>query len=184
MADSFDGARAEMGPSLAGTSMARRVITAIVITYLLAVLQTTLGHQIAILGVAPDLLFLWTVAVGLLSGSTAGALVGFGSGLLQGGLTQAWVGAFAMSKTISGFSAGWLATKLLREHWAVPSLCAALLTLVNDGIFLLISGAGGGGQPGRTLALRVLYHGALAPIAFALTAQGRRVLLGRREELA
>ena len=57
--------------------MARVVVAGVIVTYALAVLQATLGGQMAIHGVAPDLLFLWTICVGLLSGGPAGALVGF-----------------------------------------------------------------------------------------------------------
>ena len=34
------------------------------------------------------------------------------------------------------------------------------------------------------IGVRVVYHGLLAPVAFALVARGRRALLGRPEEVA
>ena len=73
--------------------MTRCIISGLVVTYLLAVAQTALGGRMAVRGVPPDLLFVWTVVIGLLSGRTAGALVGFGGGLLEGSLTQAWTSA-------------------------------------------------------------------------------------------
>ena len=164
--------------------MSRCIIAGVIVTYLLAVLQTTLGGFLAIRGVAPDLLLVWTICIGLLSGRTAGAVIGFGCGLLEGGLMQTWIGAFAMSKALSGFGAGALATKLFRENWAVPSVSAALLTALNEVVFLLVSRADSWSHAGHIIALRMAYHAVLAPIMFALTIRGRRALVGRREEAA
>jgi rod shape-determining protein MreD len=164
--------------------MARVVVAGVIVTYVLAVLQATLGGRMAIHGVAPDLLFLWTICVGLLSGGPAGALVGFGAGLMEGSLQHQWVGAYGISKTLSGLGAGLLATKMFKENWVVPLVCAVLLTVVNEVVFLVFSGAGGWEQASRIIGVRVVYHGALAPVAFALVRRGRRALLGRPEEAA
>jgi len=164
--------------------MARCIIAGVIVTYLLAVLQTTLGGVFAIRGVSPDLLLIWTICLGLLSGRTPGALIGFACGLLEGGLTQAWIGAFAISKALTGFGAGVLATKLFRENWAVPSVSAAVLTLFNDVTFLLVSRADSWPHAVHVIAMRMAYHAVLAPVLFVLTIRVRRVLLGRREETA
>jgi rod shape-determining protein MreD len=164
--------------------MARCIIAGVIVTYLLAVFQTTLGGVIAIRGVSPDLLLTWTVCLGLLSGRTAGALIGFAGGLLEGSLAQAWIGAFAISKALSGFGAGVLATKLFRENWAVPSVSAAALTLLNELAFLLVSRADGWPHAAHIIVVRMAYHAVLAPILFVLTVRVRRALLGHREEAA
>jgi rod shape-determining protein MreD len=164
--------------------MARCIIAGVAVTYFLAVIQTTIGEFLMIRGVAPDLLLVWAICVGLLSGSSVGALIGFGCGLLEGGLTQMWMGAFAISKALSGFGAGVLATKLFKENWAVPSVAAVVLTLVNEAAFLFVSRAGSGAHAGRIVLVRLIYHAVLAPFMFALTVRGRRALVGRGEELA
>jgi rod shape-determining protein MreD len=164
--------------------MARCIVAGVIATYLLAVFQTTIGELMMIRGVTPDLLFVWTVCLGLLSGRTAGALIGFGCGLLEGGLTQQWIGAFAISKALSGFGAGVLGAKLFKENWAVPSVAAALLTVANESVFVLVSSSDGWPRAGHLILVRSLYHAALAPIIFALTLRARRLLVGRREELA
>ncbi|MBE9566453.1 MAG: hypothetical protein IMF16_06870, partial [Proteobacteria bacterium] len=56
-------------------------------------------------------------------------------------------------------------------------------TVVNELVFLVFSGAGGWEQASRMIGVRVVYHGLLAPVAFALVARGRRALLGRPEEV-
>ena len=162
--------------------MARCIIAGVIVTYLLAVFQTTVGGICAIRGVSPDLLLVWVICLGLLSGRVPGALIGFACGLLEGGLAQAWIGAFAISKALSGFGAGVLATKLFRENWAVPSLSAAVLTLFNEVTFLLVSRADGWPHAAHIIAVRMAYHAVLAPVVFVLTVRVRRVLLGRREE--
>jgi len=164
--------------------MARCIIAGILTTYAIAVLQSTIAGRLAVWRVAPDLLFVWTVCVGLLYRAGPGALVGWGSGLLEGALQQRWIGAYAVSKTISGFLAGHLGTKMFKENWLVPLVCAGLLTLVNEAGFLLLSRGGVWPAAGRVVGVRVLYHAALAPFALAAVRRGHRLLMRGREEQA
>jgi len=163
--------------------MTRCVLAGVVTTYVLAVFQSTLGGRLAVAGVAPDLLFVWTVCIGLLSGAEAGAAVGFGSGFLEGGLQQAWIGALAVSKGASGFTAGLLSTKMFRDNWLVPPISAALLTLLNEAIFLALARGVEWQQAGQIVGVRVAYHALLAPIFFTLVARARRSFLGRHVEV-
>ncbi len=163
--------------------MARCIIAGVAVTYLLAVFQATLGGQLAVAGVSPDLLFVWTVCVGLLSGPRVGALVGFGAGVLEGSLRQSLVAALGLSKGLSGFAAGLLATKMFRENWLVPATSAGLLTLVNEAVFLLLSGHTAWPDTGRLIGGRALYHAALAPFVFALIVRARQALIGQRMEV-
>ena len=163
--------------------MARGIIAAALVTYALAVFQNTLGGFITIWGVSPDLLLVWTICVGLVSGRQAGAVAGFGAGLLEGGLQHAGIGAFAISKMLSGFGAGVLAARMFRENWLVPILSAGILTLVNEGVFLALYRSAEWTQAGRVIGLRVAYHAVLAPLAFAVTNRARRALMGQPEEV-
>ncbi len=163
--------------------MARCIIAGLLVTYALAVFQTTLGESLALSGVPPDLLFVWTATVGLLSGAHAGALAGFASGVLEGSLKQTWIGAFAISKALSGLAAGFLATKMFRENLLVPALAAAALTALNEGVFLLIARTAPWGDAGRIIGLRALYHALLAPFAFAAAARVRHALVGGPEKV-
>lgn len=162
--------------------MARCVIAGITVTYLLAVFQATLGSRLAVAGISPDLLFLWTLCLGLLSGPRVGAIVGFASGALEGSLRQHLIAALGMSKGLSGFAAGLLATKMFRENWLVQAISAALVTLLNETVFLLISRQGAWSDAGRLIVGRMIYHALLAPFAFALIARTRDAFLGQRSE--
>jgi rod shape-determining protein MreD len=163
--------------------MARCILAGVIVTYLLAVFQATLGARLSIAGVPPDLLFVWTVCVGLLGGTRAGVVVGFASGILEGSLRQSAIAALAISKGVSGLGAGLLATRLFRENWVVPALTGALLTLANEAVFLLLPG---GARPdaGKLVLGRVLYHAVLTPITFWLVMRARQALLGTRVEVS
>ncbi len=164
--------------------MALCVIAGVAVTYLLAVVQVTVGAKLAIGGVAPDLLFVWTVCLGLLSGPRVGTLTGFGCGLLEGALHQTMIGALAIGKAVSGCGAGLIAARLFRENWLVPALSAALLTAVNEVLVLLLSGGGAQGSFARTLLGRALYHALLAPIVFYLITRARQAMTGQRAEVS
>jgi len=164
--------------------MARRVIAGALATFLLAVLQTTLGSRLAVGGVAPDLLFVWTVCIGLSSGGRTGAVVGFGCGLLEGCLEQRSLRALAISKLLSGYGAGLLATKMFKENWLVPAVAAALLTLLNEGVRLLLSPSPAWLQADRILGTKVVYHAVLAPFACVLVSRTRRFLAARTAKAA
>jgi rod shape-determining protein MreD len=158
------------------TSMARAVALAALVTFALAIAQTTLGGRIAVWNVSPDLLLVWTMCLGLLAGPEAGAATGFASGALQGSLGQSLIGPLGISKTISGLAAGLLARRLFRDNWVVPAVCAVLVTVLNEAIFLLLCGLTNGPQAGRIIAVRAVYHAVLAPPCYAVTARGRRAL--------
>lgn len=163
--------------------MARCILAGVIVTYLLAVFQATLGARLSIAGVPPDLLFVWTVCVGLLGGTRAGIVVGFAAGILEGSLRQSAIAALAISKGVSGLAAGLLAMKLFRENWVVPALTGAVLTLANEAVFILVSG---GARPdaGKLVLGRVLYHAVLTPVAFWLVTRARQALLGTRVEVS
>jgi rod shape-determining protein MreD len=162
--------------------MARWIIAAVLVTFVIAVFQASLGGELAVWGVAPDLLLVWTICTGLLSGRHAGAAAGFGSGAIEGALQQSSIGALAISKAISGLLAGLLAAKMFKENWLVPAICAAVLTVSNEVVFVLLSGPGDWTRGGRVVAVRVVYHAVLAPIAFAATVRAWRAILGWRAE--
>ncbi len=158
--------------------MWRCIAAGVLVTYLVAVFQCTLGGSIEIRAVSPDLVLVWTLCVGLVSGPQAGALAGFGGGLVEGALAQKLTAAFAISKLTSGFVAGLLATRVFKEHWLVLVVGGIVLTLANEVIFLAVSWGWGARHAGQVLGMRMLYHAVLTPAGFALVSRARRSLRG------
>jgi rod shape-determining protein MreD len=156
--------------------MLRCLLAAIIVTYVLAVIQSTVGGRLAVLGVAPDLLLVWSICLGISSGAAAGAVAGWGSGLLEGCMQQAWLAPCAVSKAVSGFAAGELGARMHKDNWLVPAVCAMVLTVANEVIFLLLSRAGFSAHAARVIGVRICYHALLAPLALAAIGRGRRAL--------
>ncbi len=164
--------------------MARCIIVGVLVTYLVGVLQATLSTRFAVVGVSPDLPLVWGLCVGLLGGPRAGALAGFGAGLIEGALRQAEIGALSLSRGLGGLGAGLLATKMFRENWLMPVVCAVLMTLVSEAVLAVASRAGGWHLAGRIAGVRVVYHSLLTPVAVALADRACKSILGRRAEAA
>lgn len=163
--------------------MARCIAAVAVVTYLLAVFQATLGARLAVAGVSPDLVFVWTVCVGLVGGRRAGAYTGFGAGLLEGALRQALIGPLAISRGVTGFVAGLLAGKLFRDNWLVSVLAAVVLTILNETIQGLLAGPSSWSQAFRLLGGRIIYHAILTPVVLLLVSRGRQAIVGPHAEV-
>jgi rod shape-determining protein MreD len=165
--------------------MARRLAAGIIISYLLVVLQTTIGGRLALAGVAPDLLLVWVICIGLLGGPRIGMVAGFACGALEGSLLQSLIGPLAISKGIAGLGAGIISAGMSRDHRLVPPLAAALLTLVAEAAFLELSGLSGGwAHAARVIGVRTIYHAVLSAIAFAAVSRGWRATTEARREVA
>ena len=165
--------------------MARRLAAAAIISYLLAVLQTTIGGRLALAGVAPDLLLVWVICIGLLAGPRAGVVAGFACGALEGSLLQGSIGSLAISKGIAGLGAGIISASMSRDHWLVPPIAAILLTLVAEAAFLSLSGLSGcWAYAARVIGVRAVYHAVLSAIAFAAVSRGWRATTETGPEVA
>jgi rod shape-determining protein MreD len=162
--------------------MTRCIILGALATYLVAVLQATLSARFAVLGVPPDLPFLWSVALGILGGPHAGLLAGFGSGVIEGALRQTDIGALAIGRGASGFAAGLIAARMFRENPMVPAIVAAALTLLNEFALAILSHTHNWQHAGRVLGVRIMCHAVLAPVSVIVLGRLSRLLVRRRIE--
>jgi rod shape-determining protein MreD len=110
-----------------------------VILFLGAVLEGSISHRIAIASVPPDFLLVGTCCVALLTGRSAGALVGFLGGLLSGALAINSVGAFVVSRTLAGFFAGWSRRLLSPTLWATCLVVTCVCSFAAELTFLLVA---------------------------------------------
>lgn len=100
-------------------------------------IQTTLGSDLRVIQVAPDLMVLVVVCAGLTGGTEAGAWVGFWAGLLYDMfLTATPVGLSALTYCLIGASIGALRAGVLSEHRSLLPLAALAGTAASVLVFV------------------------------------------------
>jgi rod shape-determining protein MreD len=105
-----------------------------------ALVETTLGSDLRIAQVAPDLMVLVVICAGLTGGTEAGAWVGFWAGLLYDlFLTSTPIGLSALTYCLVGAGIGALRSSLLQERPALLPLAALFGTAAS---VLFFVGAG------------------------------------------
>ena len=126
----------------------------------MAVVETTLGSDLRVLHVAPDLMVLLVICAGLTGGTEAGAWVGFWTGLLYDMfLTGTPIGLSALTYCLVGSAVGALRTSVLQERRSLLPIAAfvgtaaAVLFFVAAGVVLGQSQLLGGG---RSWLIRVM----------------------------
>ncbi|MDE3203447.1 MAG: rod shape-determining protein MreD [Acidobacteriota bacterium] len=103
-------------------------------------IETTLGSDMRVAGVAPDIMVLVAVCAGLTGGTLAGAWVGFWSGLLfDMFLTATPVGLSALTYCLIGAAVGALRATVVQERRSLLPLAALVGTAAG---VLLFVGAG------------------------------------------
>ena len=126
-------------------------------------LQGNLPNAISIWGAKPDLVLVILVSYSLAADPAFGAMLGFIAGLLQGSLVGVSLGSFIVTRTITGFLAGLVTTRLFSENPLVPALSAIWLTVVCEVLFLL-----GNPPPNVSIATRKLAGECIGNALFTL----------------
>ncbi|MBF4509542.1 MAG: rod shape-determining protein MreD [Aeromicrobium sp.] len=102
------------------------------------VLQVMLAPHLAVFGVVPNLLLLVVITLAFVEGPSAGAVAGFGAGLLLDLLGNDPVGAWALVLSITGYTTGMLQENLFAEGWLAPVTVAIIAGLVADTSYLIV----------------------------------------------
>lgn len=118
---------------------------------LAAGLQGNLPPIMSIWGARPDLILVVLVCYSLAAEPAFGAGLGFMAGLIHGSTVGMCLGSFIVTRTITGFLAGLVTTRLFSTNPFVPVLSAVWLTVVCETLFLL-----GNPLPGLAPAVRKL----------------------------
>ena len=153
------------------------------IVFVVAILQVSAFSSISIAGASPDVLLVTLVAIGLLRGAIAGAVIGFAAGLLVDVATLGTLGVTALLLTLAGFWAGRYGetTGRGRPHAPLVAVLAATV-LVDVGGYVLDSLLGGPvlmREVLLSLPAALVLNGLLAYPVFALT----RRLVGATERV-
>jgi rod shape-determining protein MreD len=162
----------------------RRTVLLTVVVLSALLLQTTVFADIRLFGARPELMFLLTIAFGVLEGPASGAVAGFASGMSQDFLLNQPKGITALTLVLVGYAIG-----MLRQYVVSPS---PLLP-----VFLVAGGTFGGvvfygvvsfllGQLDtswwyllRTAGLSAIYNAILTPLLFPIL---RRAAEGSRSQ--
>jgi rod shape-determining protein MreD len=110
---------------------ASRILLSVALVLTAAVLQVTVVNRLPLPGAGPDLVLLVVIGLALVVGSTAGASIGFGAGLLVDLMppTATEVGRWALVFCLVGCLAGQVQLDVRRSVWVVMGTVAGLSAL-------------------------------------------------------
>ncbi len=118
-----------------------RYIKFIFISIIFIVLQTTVANIISIRGISPDFLLIWIVLIAIRYGQIESTLFGFIIGLIYDLATGGVIGLSSLSKSVSGFIAGYF----FNENKTVITLSSyrfllivLLISLIHNSFYYLI----------------------------------------------
>jgi len=114
-----------------------RIVRNILLVILALVLQTSWVPKTAILGMAPDLIVMVIVYVGLTGGQIEGTSLGFLAGFLQDVYGPARLGSNALANSIIGFGAGYGKGGIVAEGLVVRSAMLFVAVLARDLLYFL-----------------------------------------------
>ncbi len=125
-------------------------------------LQGNLPASVTLMGGKPDLVLVVLIAYALAAEPTFGAWLGFVAGLISGSVVGLSLGSFIVTRTLTGFLAGLVTTRLFGENFVVPMVSAAGLTFVNEFAFLLANPRLAPAEALRTVAGECMFNALLA----------------------
>ena len=100
-------------------------------------IQGNLPSWMTIFGAKPDLVLVVLISYSLAADPEFGAGLGFIAGLVQGSIIGISMASFVITRTVTGFLAGLVNTRLFGENPLVPVISAGWLTLACEFLFLL-----------------------------------------------
>jgi len=96
------------------------------------VLDTALGHRIAIRGVRPDLSLAALAPVALAVRAAGGAWLGLFAGILRGSFVSLAFGSYAVSRCLAGWLTGLLQERFFRDNLLVTVAAGLMASLAAD----------------------------------------------------
>lgn len=127
-----------------------------------ALVQTVVVSSLVLGGGEPDLLLVTVVSLGLLRGSAAGALLGFGAGLAVDLLTLETLGLTSLLLTVAGYWAGRYGETTGRGRRLAPLLAVGVITVLVSLLSLALHF-----MLGESVAAREAVLGGLPPTLVA-----------------
>jgi rod shape-determining protein MreD len=109
------------------------------------VLQSAFLYRIEVFGIRPDLLVAFVVYFGWMRGPVAGAIAGFGIGLMQDLDASGPLGVNALAKTVVGFAVAKAGFRVHRSNPGVRFFFFFIAMIAHDVIYFGASSAGDAG---------------------------------------
>lgn len=100
-------------------------------------LQGALAWRLHAGGGQPDFVLAVLLSAALLSNAALGSLIGLAGGLVTAALVGETIGSLLVSRTLAGFAAGWLASRLFRVSPSVAVLGALFASIVAEIVYVL-----------------------------------------------
>lgn len=153
-------------------------IKALVLVFLVAVLQTTVFSDIDVLGGTPDVVLVVLVCVALLRGPVTGALCGFLAGVVADVATLDTLGVTSLLLVLVGYWAGRYGESLARDRRPGPYLAVVSATVLYAIGALALRAILGQSPSARVVLVDSLFPTIALNIVVALPAYGvaRRLL--------
>ena len=148
-----------------------RSLRMLVLIVLVVLVQVTLFPHLRIAGVAPDLGLVVALAVGYHDGPEAGAVAGFVAGFGFDLFLETPLGLNALAYALVGYGVGIIEGGLLRSPRWLPSVLGVAGGLAGGLILIAIGVLAGvenvkGTQGVQTIAIAAVYDAILAPFVF------------------
>ena len=102
-------------------------------------LQESLAWRVNILGASFDLVLVAISILGLATDRRSGSIIGFVGGLIQGALVGANLGAYAITRTITGFACGSVSSLEFERNPVVAGLVCAAMTVLAQICLMFIA---------------------------------------------
>jgi rod shape-determining protein MreD len=158
---------------------------AFLVVFVAALLQTVVVPPYVLASGAPDLLLIVVVSLGLLRGSMAGAMLGFGAGLVVDLLTLDTLGVTSLVLTLAGFWAGRYAETTARGRRSAPLVAVGAVTVLAAFFAFVLHYMLGDEVVARHALVTVLLPTLLLNVVLALPVHALvRSIVGDRSELA
>jgi rod shape-determining protein MreD len=160
----------------------RRVLLLAAVISSALLLQTTVFAEINLLGAKPELMYLITIAFGILEGPASGAITGFAGGMAQDFLLDAPKGITALTLTLLGYAVGMARQFIVTPSPVLPVVLVAVGTFGGVMFYGVVSFLLGQLDTSWLYLLRVsvlsaVYNAILTPLVFPIM---RRAAEGSR----
>ena len=156
------------------------LLTVVVVTALL--LQTTIFADVRLFGARPELMFLLTIAFGVLEGPASGAITGFAGGMAQDFFLNQPKGITALTLVLVGYAIGMLRQYIVSPSPVLPVFLVAVGTFAGVLFYGVVTFLLGQLDTSwvylfRVATLSATYNAILTPLVFPIL---RRAAEGSR----